>query len=79
MKVLKVIRILFIVLTILVGLYGAYALFMVWGNKLLYLNVELGRWLARTYRWAWILFGVLVLIDLILGAFGRKKKAESKC
>ncbi len=73
MKVLKGIRIVFAVLTAVSGLYAAYALYMVWGDKLLYYHVEMGRWFSVTYKWAIAVFLLLILVDLALGIFCRRK------
>ncbi len=74
MKVFRGIRIVFAALTGLFGIYSAYALYGVWGDKLLYSDVEMGRWLSLTYKWALIIFVVLLLIDLALAAYARKRK-----
>jgi membrane protein implicated in regulation of membrane protease activity len=77
MKVLKIFRIIFGILTIISGAYTVYSLFMVWGDKLLYYNVEMGHWLAVSYKWSIVLFSVLLLTDIILSMVSYKKKRRN--
>lgn len=76
MKAFKITRIIVFLITLLTGGYAAYATFMVSGDKLLYSSVEMGRWLAVSYKWAIALFCVLLFADLVLTLAAKKNRRD---
>lgn len=73
MKALKIFRIIFALFTIISGAYSAYSLYRVWGDKLLYDNVDMGHWFAVSYKWSILLFVVLLLTDILLALKAYRK------
>ncbi len=67
-------RIVLAVLTVLCGVFAGWALYMVWGDKLLYNNSRFGYLASSCYEWAIALFVLLLLVDMMLIVINKKKK-----
>ena len=67
------------ILTVLTVAYALYAVWMTWGEKLLYLDSRLGRWLASTWKLSWLVFCLLLIVDtvLILAALRVRRKTKA--
>ena len=71
-------RIVLAVLTVLCGIFAGWALYMVWGDKLLYNNSRLGYLASSCYKWAIAAFMLLLLVDMMFIVINRKKKVRKE-
>lgn len=77
MKTIKAIRVIIIILTTICGAYTAFAIYNLRGDKLLYYNSKTGYLLSVSYKWALLLFLILIAVNTLLALFLSKKKKHT--
>ncbi|WP_124068384.1 zinc ribbon domain-containing protein [Clostridium sp. E02] len=75
---MKKIRIMLEVFTLLAISYSIVAFYNVSGDKLLYLNSQVGHWFAISYKWAIVITVILIFSNALLFIFATSKKKKEK-
>ena len=77
---MKKFRLILLLLTVAAGIYMLYANISVMGYRLLTMNSAAGYRVAVTYRWSRIVFGILVVLNILIGVWNRiRKKKKAVC